>query len=362
MASSCHAVAEERGRMTDRRTGAFAGIDFDGFWDDGAYSLESFTEPAPTEALIAEVEAELGFRLPDAYVELAMLRNGGCVERSCYPMDEPTSWADDHLAITGISAIGRTARYSLLGQIGSPFMQGEWGYPIWGVVFTSNPSAGHDVLMLDYRACGPQGEPRVAHVDQESDYAVTAVADDFAAFIRGLVVEEEFMESDEELTEEALTTVRRGTLSPIVRRALQACSDDLPDGERLVRALGERIVISKAGFHLHADGDSWLMYDLMFWLYSRLAVAASFEDFFKRGEGQLDYELPCFELMVTTSFVAAPYGFHTAGFAEGFLRDWWDAKLAAGSMVGGEDGYRMEDAYAVSLIRVLRAVATAQDA
>src|SRR5688500_10338374 len=107
----------------DRTTGHFDGVDFDHFWDDGAYSRENYQEPTPSDALVAEIEAELGYRLPDAYVELARMRNGGLVERSCYPID------GDYLQITGIYAIGRTARYSLCGHLGTAFMREEWGYP-----------------------------------------------------------------------------------------------------------------------------------------------------------------------------------------------------------------------------------------
>lgn len=42
------------------------------------------------------------------------------------------------------------------------------------------------MVCLDYRACGPAGEPRVVHVDQERDYKIVVVAADFEAFVRGL--------------------------------------------------------------------------------------------------------------------------------------------------------------------------------
>ncbi len=48
------------------------------------------------------------------------------------------------------------------------------------------------MLCLDYRDCGPQGEPTVVHVDQESDYKITFVAKDFASFIRGLEPDDAF--------------------------------------------------------------------------------------------------------------------------------------------------------------------------
>jgi hypothetical protein len=80
----------------------------------------------------------------------------------------------------------------LCGDIGSQFMMEEWGYPPIGVYFANCPSAGHDMLCLDYRDCGPQGEPTVVHVDQESDYKITSVAKHFASLIQGLEPDDAF--------------------------------------------------------------------------------------------------------------------------------------------------------------------------
>ena len=75
----------------------------------------------------------------------------------------------------------------------------EWGYPAIGIAICDCPSAGHDEIFLDYRACGPQGEPKVVHVDQEDDYCITPLADTFEEFIRGLVNDSEFdFEEDED--------------------------------------------------------------------------------------------------------------------------------------------------------------------
>jgi hypothetical protein len=48
------------------------------------------------------------------------------------------------------------------------------------------------MLCLDYRECGPSGEPRVVHIDQEFDYKVTCVAENFESFIRGLEGDDAF--------------------------------------------------------------------------------------------------------------------------------------------------------------------------
>jgi hypothetical protein len=52
------------------------------------------------------------------------------------------------------------------------------------------------MVCFDYRACGPDGEPQVVHVDQEFDYKITFVAPNFEAFVRGLEGDEGF---DDEL-------------------------------------------------------------------------------------------------------------------------------------------------------------------
>ena len=119
--------------------------------------------------------------------------NGGIPVNTCFPTDEPTSWAEDHVAITGIMGIGNEKDYSLCGDLGSQFMIDEsGGYPSIGVAICDCPSAGHDMIFLDYRECGPQGEPKVVHIDQENDYKITYLADNFEEFICNLMNDEAF--------------------------------------------------------------------------------------------------------------------------------------------------------------------------
>ncbi|HEX8505455.1 MAG TPA: SMI1/KNR4 family protein [Hymenobacter sp.] len=164
------------------------------FWDDSDYAREAYTEAPPSEELIRSLETELGYTLPAFYVALMRQHNGGTPRNTCFPTAEATSWADDHVAITGICGIGRTKLYSLGGELGSQFMLEEWEYPPIGVVVCTCPSAGHDLIMLDYRACGPAGEPAVVHVNEEDDHKITHLAPDFETFVRGLVPDSTFAE------------------------------------------------------------------------------------------------------------------------------------------------------------------------
>jgi hypothetical protein len=156
------------------------------FWDDSEYAERTYREAPLSAETVATVERHLGYKLPAAYIALMTSRNGGVPKRASHRTSERTSWAADHVAITGIFGIGAEKDCSLAGECGSKFWMREWGYPDIGVYFADCPSAGHDMLCLDYRACGVNGEPTVVHVDQELDYKITFVASSFEAFIRGL--------------------------------------------------------------------------------------------------------------------------------------------------------------------------------
>ncbi len=118
----------------------FEGFDFTNFWDDCDYAKKAYIETAPSDELIADVEQELG----------------------------------------------------------SQFMVDEWEYPAIGVAICGCSSAEHDMIFLDYQECGPKGEPKAVHVDQEYDYEITLLADTFEDFIRGLVNEEVYEPDPEE--------------------------------------------------------------------------------------------------------------------------------------------------------------------
>lgn len=174
-------------------------FDVQRFWEPSDYAIEHYVGAPLTAEVVASVERELGYKLPESYIELARSQNGGFPVRTNHRTAERTSWSDDHIAISGIYSIGREKPCSLCGSSGSRFWVEEWGYPPIGVYFADCPSAGHDMVCLDYRACGPMGEPQVVHVDQESDYKIVFVAPSFEAFIRGLQDDAAFESSRAEL-------------------------------------------------------------------------------------------------------------------------------------------------------------------
>ena len=293
---------------------AFNDFDLKGFWDDSDYAVKTYRETTPTNELILSIQDELGYKLPAAYIELMKTHNGGVPFNTCFPTSQATSWADDHIAINGIGGIGRTKLYSLCGEMGSQFMIDEWGYPEIGVCVCDCPSAGHDMIMLDYSACGKTGEPTVVHVDQENDYRVTFLAPDFESFIRGLVSDEAY-DSSEQDQKDYLTTVPQGTFSPVLTSLIEK-ADDL-NYEKALRIICRQIVEEKGHFSLHADELSTLVYDIQFLLYSNSDPTTPRAKYLKKypsiiafGDGQ----------------------FSTKGYAEGFITDWFESRMKAGQL------------------------------
>lgn len=172
----------------------FADFDMDSFWEPSDYAFKNYVGTSLTDKAVATVEQELAYKLPKSYVEFMRFQNGGIPRRTNHRTKERTSWSCDHIAVTGIYSIGGDKPNSLLGTLGSHFWVEEWGYPPIGVYFADCPSAGHDMVCLDYRACGPQGEPQVVHIDQEWDYKIVLVNENFEAFIRGLEEDSAFSE------------------------------------------------------------------------------------------------------------------------------------------------------------------------
>jgi len=174
----------------------FDEFDLRRFWKQSKYAEEEYVGDSFTDEDVASVEGKLGYRLPKAYVELLKQQNGGIPKNTNHRTQEPTSWSEDHVAITGIFSLGSKKPCSLCGEFGSQFWIDEWGYPPIGVYFADCPSAGHDMICMDFRSCGPNGEPQIVHVDQEFDYKITFVAKSFEAFIRGLEGDEAFESTD----------------------------------------------------------------------------------------------------------------------------------------------------------------------
>ena len=146
--------------------------------------------------MVRNAERVLGVRLPAAYLGLLRVRNGGYPQRDCLPTAARTSWAADHVSVHSVWGVGFDRGIDGLRR----HTLADRGRAVPGlVVFADTPSGGHDFLVLDYRACGPAGEPTVAHVETEGGVSdPLAVAPDFAAFALALVDDSRYCDEDAE--------------------------------------------------------------------------------------------------------------------------------------------------------------------
>lgn len=304
----------------------FPTLDLEQFWDDDELALEEYVDDAPSDLLIASIENELGYTLPASYIALMKQHNGGVPYATCYPLPknidagqeakypEDSDYDDsDYIEITGFLSIGRKKENSLCGLAGNKLFKENWHYPDYGVYICDCPSAGFDLILLDYRACGPEGEPSVAYVNIEENQIIP-LAPDFATFVQGLVEETELISPEESLAYE-IQIAEEGEFSPLLIKICRNCG--VPQAEQWVRSTARELVAQKGYFGLHEDSLSWLMYDLQYLLYSFAFPKASAKQYLH------DYPL----------ILAEDGEFSTNGYAPAFVADWMETRIREGNLV-----------------------------
>ena len=254
-----------------------------GFWNDVDYAFESYIGKPVTDKDIKDAETELGYTLPAAYIELLKHHNGGVLNKNCFINND-----GECVYVTGIYGIDRDKKNSIFGEFGNEFWISKWEYPPIGVVVADTISGGHDMIFLDYRECGPTGEPKVVQVDQEGDYSITLLADSFGDFIKQLyisiedITDEEFQAlSDEDKVKlineqedldidramELLTNIGIDNLSPILLSILGRMynNNDRPEEaielfERIDKLDAEQLEISE---------DNYPSYSAVHWVFNK---------------------------------------------------------------------------------------------
>lgn len=284
--------------------------------------------------MVKDTEKILGYRLPESYISLLKTKNGGTPKNTCFRTKTRTSWAEDHVAISGILGIGGKQGIDS-DEFGSQFMIEDWGYPDIGIVICDCPSAGHDAIMLDYSKCGKNGEPQVIHVDVEisDEPTITFLAKDFETFIMGLINEDEFDTSEEDL-QEALNIVSNGKFSKMLT---EICNNQklCENIELRIRKICTDIVKSKGFFALHADNLSYLMYDIQFMLFQKSFKVKCLEDYLK----------------VYSKIIALDGEFSTGGYAEGFVVDWFNNRTENGRIQMINDCLQLAPDFEEALIK-----------
>ncbi|MFF7546192.1 SMI1/KNR4 family protein [Streptomyces canus] len=148
------------------------------FWADGEYGVQ----PPLTDETVREAERVLGVTLPSALLDLLRVQNGGVVaaDHDAFPTSRPTSWSHDHVPFDALMGIGRLDRVTSL--LDTPYLVKEWGLSSPIVLLSGD---GHCWIGLDYRGCGPDGDPSVTWFDIELDTELP-LASDFRTFVENL--------------------------------------------------------------------------------------------------------------------------------------------------------------------------------
>ncbi len=145
------------------------------FWGMGGDHL--LHDPL-TDELVAEAERVLGVTLPTDLLGLLRIRNGGAVADAwnAHPLG-----ADKYVPFSHMVGIGVDP--DVASMLNTPYLVQEEGLLPSSTVAIDGD--GHYWVALDYRECGPAGEPAVVrfHSDGACD---ERLAPDFRTFIEGL--------------------------------------------------------------------------------------------------------------------------------------------------------------------------------
>ncbi|MFQ6328288.1 SMI1/KNR4 family protein [Nocardia sp. CWNU-33] len=172
---------------------------------------------ALTDAAIRDAEEKLGVRLPTSLLRLLRVRNGGIVSDrwDAFPV-EGSGWSEHYACFDYLNGIRDEDDFTLLD---TPDMVQEWELPAPVVLLHGD---GHWWVALDYRACGPTGEPSVVEIDSDGP-EVVYLASDFESFVEGLTSSEQFSRADQ------LAVATADALAAEVHAGARAPKIELPD-------------------------------------------------------------------------------------------------------------------------------------
>ena len=168
---------------------------FKDFWNNHQYYIDNYVEKPLTEEMIAFTEKTLGYKLPQSYISMMKNQNGGSPNKNYWENKYAERNEVSVIGLSGFFGIGNEKSNSLFGKFGNEFWFSEWEYPRdIGIIIADTESGGHDMIYLDYRECGKEGEPKVSVCFGEYDYKTQVLANSFEEFLAMLVKEEDVEE------------------------------------------------------------------------------------------------------------------------------------------------------------------------
>lgn len=153
----------------------FKDIDIRNLFDNESDYAKEHTFDEITDERIERAEKYIGYKLPESYIALLKVQNGGVISDKY-----DNAWLS---VIYGIGAESST--YNGLEDMFDNWQ--DWEYPDIGIPFGETQSAGHDMYYMDFSVTDKNGEPRIVLIDNEMDNEITFVADNLEEFIRIII-------------------------------------------------------------------------------------------------------------------------------------------------------------------------------
>jgi len=162
----------------------FENVNLDEIWYESEDSKKYDCGPLDDET-IKKTEEQLGFKLPESYIYLMKKHNGGLLRKNYLAIKNTDGFND----LDGIYGIGDN-NYSVNRQNEDKYDHEE------NLLSICDSNSGHVLIYLDYSECGPQGEPRVIAIDNETSTVDPSekpwiLAENFEDFISRLCDEDD---------------------------------------------------------------------------------------------------------------------------------------------------------------------------
>lgn len=179
-------------------------------WDveSRQYRLDSLLEED-----IQLAEAHFGVKLPDDYIKLLKIQNGGTLICNALPIALNRWDGDDYLEIDNLRGINKDN-----GIMETEYFKQEWGISKRNIILISGD--GHSWFALDYNH---GADPKVIYIETDSE-RITQIYDTFQEFINHLYIHEHKEE------EEGLRTTPLPTIEDARTLIKSSDMEDIIDG------------------------------------------------------------------------------------------------------------------------------------
>ena len=129
---------------------------------ESPFLAEYHSVPGITEGHLARFREQRGLRLPDEYVELLKLQNGGLLRNTLWIAENDCRSENRMTSIAGIGPDQCDGCLDILDRV-RPIedKQGDDVSALFVLLYYSP----YKFTALDYRDCGPEGEPSVVKID-----------------------------------------------------------------------------------------------------------------------------------------------------------------------------------------------------